>query len=78
MDAWIRPKKSKAMPCWNVFLEEMRNSYKILVGEHGKKTLGRPRRRWEYNIGMDLRVGGCGTEFIWLWIGTSGGLLWTQ
>jgi hypothetical protein len=21
----------------------------------GKRSLGRPRRRWEYNIGMDLR-----------------------
>jgi len=28
----------------------------ILVGKHeGKRTLGRPRRRWEDNIIMDLR-----------------------
>jgi hypothetical protein len=26
----------------------------------GKSTLGRPRRRWEDNIKMDLRVVGCG------------------
>jgi hypothetical protein len=27
-----------------------------LVGEpEGKRTLGRPRRKWEDNIGMDLR-----------------------
>ena len=36
---------------------------KVLVGKpEGKKPLGRPRRRWEYNIKMDLQeVGrGCG------------------
>jgi hypothetical protein len=34
----------------------MRNMYEILVGKpEGKRPLGRPRRRWEYNIGMDLR-----------------------
>ena len=26
----------------------------------GKRPLGRPRRRWEYNIKMDLREVGCG------------------
>ena len=26
----------------------------------GKKPLGRPRRRWEDNIKMDLQVVGCG------------------
>jgi hypothetical protein len=30
--------------------------YRILVGKsEGKRTLGRPRRRWEDNIKMDLR-----------------------
>jgi len=34
----------------------MRNAYKILVGKpEGKRPLGRPRRRWEDNIRMDLR-----------------------
>jgi hypothetical protein len=34
----------------------MRNAYKILVGKpEGKRPLGRPRRRWEDNIKMDLR-----------------------
>jgi len=34
---------------------EMRNSCNILVGKpEGKKTLRRPRRRWE-DIRMDLR-----------------------
>jgi hypothetical protein len=31
---------------------EMRNAYKILDGKHeGKRPLGRPRRRWENDIG---------------------------
>jgi hypothetical protein len=33
-----------------------RNTYRILVvHSEGKRTLGRPRRRWVYNIKMDLR-----------------------
>jgi hypothetical protein len=33
-----------------------RNAYRILVGKpEGKRPLGRPRRRWEDNIKMDLR-----------------------
>jgi hypothetical protein len=35
---------------------EKRNAYGILVGKpEGKRPLGRPRRRWEDNIRMDLR-----------------------
>ncbi|KAJ4431551.1 hypothetical protein ANN_20150 [Periplaneta americana] len=35
---------------------ESRNAYRVLVGRpEGKKSLGRPRRRWEDNIKMDLR-----------------------
>jgi hypothetical protein len=35
---------------------EKRNAYRILVGKpEGKRPLGRPRRRWEYNIRMYLR-----------------------
>jgi hypothetical protein len=34
----------------------MRNAYSILVRKlEGKRTLGRPRRKWEHNIRMDLR-----------------------
>jgi hypothetical protein len=30
--------------------------YRVLVGKYeGKKPLGRPRRRWEDNIKMDLQ-----------------------
>ncbi|KAJ4442676.1 hypothetical protein ANN_04265 [Periplaneta americana] len=35
---------------------ESRNAYRMLVGRpEGKRPLGRPRRRWEDNIKMDLR-----------------------
>ena len=36
-------------------MEEVRSALKILTGKPtGKRPLGRPRRRWEYNIRMDL------------------------
>jgi hypothetical protein len=40
---------------------ENRVVYRVLVGKpEGKRPLGRPRRRWEDNIKMDLQeVGGC-------------------
>jgi hypothetical protein len=43
----------------------------------GRRPLGGPRRRWEDSIKMDLREVGWGaqTGFIWLRIGTGGGLL---
>jgi hypothetical protein len=35
--------------------------YRILVGKpEGKRPLGKPRRRWEDNIQMDLQEIGCG------------------
>ncbi|KAJ4441071.1 hypothetical protein ANN_10921 [Periplaneta americana] len=35
---------------------ESRNAYRVLVGRpEGKRPFGRPRRRWEDNIKMDLR-----------------------
>jgi hypothetical protein len=35
---------------------EKRKGYKVLVGKpKGRRPLGRPRRRWEDGIGMDLR-----------------------
>jgi hypothetical protein len=60
-------------------LGEGRGAYRILVGRpEGRRPLGRPRRRWEDNIKMDLQEVGCvgaWTGLIWLRIGTSGGLL---
>jgi hypothetical protein len=39
---------------------EKRGIYSVLVGKHeGKRQLGRPRRRWEYNIRMNVREVGC-------------------
>jgi hypothetical protein len=40
---------------------EERDVHRVLVGKpEGKTQLGRPRRRWEDNIKMDLQeVGGC-------------------
>ena len=36
-------------------MEEWRGVHKVLVGRpEGKRTLGKPRRRWEDNIKMDL------------------------
>jgi hypothetical protein len=35
--------------------------YRVLVSKpEGKRPLGRPRRRWEDNIKMDLQEVGCG------------------
>jgi hypothetical protein len=40
---------------------EVRSTYNILVGmPEGRRPLGRPRRRWEDNIKMDLREIGFG------------------
>jgi hypothetical protein len=34
-------------------MEEKRNAYRLLVGEpEGKRPIGRPSRRWVYNIRM--------------------------
>jgi hypothetical protein len=40
---------------------EERKVYKVLVGKpEGKRPLGRPRRRWEHGVTMDLREIGLG------------------
>jgi hypothetical protein len=42
---------------------EERSVYRVLVGRsEGKRPLGRPRRRWEDNIKMDLRETGIDGE----------------
>ena len=61
----VRVIKSRRMRwAWYVArMEEGRGVHKVLVGKpEGKRPLGRPRRRWEYNIKMDIQeVGkGCG------------------
>jgi hypothetical protein len=57
-------------------MTEMRNARNILVGKCERKIpVWRPRRRWEYNIRMDLGEvwWGVWTGRIWLRLGTSGG-----
>ena len=42
-------------------MEGRRRVHKVLVGKpEGKRSLGRPRRRWEDNIKMDLEEVGRG------------------
>jgi hypothetical protein len=47
-------------------MAEDRKVYRVLVGKpEGKRPLGRPRRRWEDGVRMDLReigLGGCGLD----------------
>jgi hypothetical protein len=44
---------------------EKRGAYRILVGRpEGRRPLGRPRRRWEDNIKMDLQEVGWGMDWI--------------
>jgi len=44
-----------------VRMGERRGVYGVLVGKpEGKRPLGRPRRRWENNIEMDIQEMGCG------------------
>ena len=41
-------------------MEKFRNAYRVLVGKPaGERPLGRPRRRLEDNIKMDLREVSC-------------------
>jgi hypothetical protein len=60
-------------------MREERRVYKVLVGKpEGKRPLGRPRRRWENGIRMDLMGGlawGVWIEFDCHRTGTGGGLL---
>jgi hypothetical protein len=47
-------------------IRETRNAYRILVGKpEGKRSLGRPRRRWADNIQMGLEeIGWDGMDWI--------------
>jgi len=57
---------------------ERRGVCRILVEKsEEKRPLGRPRRRWEDNIKMELQEVGCvvWTGSSWLRIGTGGGHL---
>ena len=44
-------------------MEDGRSAFKILTGKPaGKRHLGRPRRRWENNIRMNLKEIGINTR----------------
>ena len=44
-------------------MEDARSAFKILTGRpKGKRPIGRPRRRWEDNIRMDLKEIGIDTR----------------
>jgi hypothetical protein len=44
---------------------EGRGVHSVLVGKpEGKRPLGRPRRRWEDNIQMDLKEVGRGVDWL--------------
>ena len=59
----VRVKKSRRMR-WAgqvARMGERRGVYRASVGKReGKRSLGRPRRRWKNNIKMDLQEVGCG------------------
>jgi hypothetical protein len=46
---------------------ERRGAYRALVGKpEGRRPLGRPRRRWEDNIKIDLQEVGWGGGMDWI------------
>ena len=48
--------------------------HKVLVGKpEGKRPLGRPRRRWEGTIKLDLQEVGRVVETGWSWLRTRTG-----
>ena len=48
-----------------VRMEEGRRAFKLLIGKPTRKrSLGRPWRRWEHNIRMDLKEIGINEELI--------------
>jgi len=61
-----------------VHMGQKKSIYRVLVGKpERKRPLGRPRRRWEDSIKMDLQEVDVGawTGSSWLRIGTRGGHL---
>jgi hypothetical protein len=47
-----------------ITVDGIKTKYSILVGEYyEKRSLGRPSRRWMYNIEVDLKEGECVDEF---------------
>jgi hypothetical protein len=56
---------------------ERRGAYRVLVGKsEGRRPLGRPRRRWEDNIKMDLREVGWEGGMDWIDVAHDRGRWW--
>jgi hypothetical protein len=48
-------------------MDERRGAYRVLLGKpEGRKPLGRPRRRWEDNIKINVRQVGWGGGTDWI------------
>ena len=55
---------------------ERRSVYRVLVGRpEGRRSLGRPRRRWKYIIKVDLYEVGWGMD--WIDLAQDRGRWWT-
>ena len=53
---WVIKSRRLRWPGHVARMEEGRSAFKALIGKPtGKRPLGRPRRRWEDNIRMDLK-----------------------
>ena len=51
-------------------MEDRRCAYRVLVSKpEGKRPLGRPKRRWEYNIKIDIQEVGRDVDWIGLDMG---------
>jgi len=50
----------------------------LAVNPEGRRSIGRPRRRWEDNIKMDGMGGGAWTGLMWLRTGIVCGYLQTR
>ena len=67
MISWRRMRWTGHVALW----EEKERLYRVLVGkQEGKRLFGRPRRRWEDNIRMDLQEV--------RWVGAWTGLIWVR
>ena len=57
---WVIKSRRMSWAGHVVHMGERRCIYKVLVGKpEGKRPIGRPRHRWEYNIKMDIQEVRC-------------------
>ena len=71
----IKSRRMRLQGMWHAWSRRDTHSF----GGKVWRLLGRPRCRWDDNLAVGLKWDGMTwTRFIWLTVGTSGGLLWTQ